>query len=84
MIRQLKPEHPTYKKIVKLMNYADELGIHISFTSYSTKVSDIDFPDQEFDLDDLEQNMIMKHAASISEFPYSLEFKLTYEREEEE
>lgn len=70
-----KPNHPTFQKIEKLMEMAEELGLTLSFSTYRTLITDKEFPDREFYLEDLESDPF-GHCATITEIPYNFEFKL--------
>lgn len=73
-----KCNHPTYQKLEKLMAYAQELGISISFYGLQTIVQDRDYPNREYYFRDIEDCF-----STIMDIPYHLEYELLYEKEED-
>ncbi len=76
---RLKESHPTMKKYLELSALADKLGICIEFNSYRTTMTDNDFPDREYVIEDLEHD---SHCCAVSHFPYSLEVNILYDNPE--
>jgi hypothetical protein len=74
--KKLKDSHPTMKKLQKLEDLAEELGICIYFSSNGTIVNDTDFEHDIYMLD------IEDHNTCINTFPCSTEYILRYENPE--
>lgn len=71
----LKDKHPTMQKLQKLMDLADELGLHLSFWGQRTVITD---NERDTDLPPLYIEDIESHDGP-QEFPPSLEFKIVYD-----
>lgn len=71
-MKTLSSDHPSMKKLEKLMNYAEELGLNFDFTLHDkTIMSDTDQPNKEFLLTDFESE------DALREFPYHFNFKVS-------
>ena len=71
-MKRLTENHPIHVKIEKVFSLMDELGISISVISGRTFVSDVDFPDKELDLEDLESRENITDMPPLTE--YALRF----------
>src|SRR3954465_5723817 len=69
---RLKDNHPTMIKLAKLCDVADELGLNITYYGHRAMLRDSEWPGTLLYIDDIEND-------SISEFPFTTEYKLTYE-----
>lgn len=72
--RYLLDNHPVKQKFDKLTEVAEDLGLLIYFNSYKVTVKDKE-TGCEFYLEDIE-DASDKHRATITCFPYSMEYKL--------
>lgn len=72
---RLTDNHEAMIAFNKLCEYADELGISVSFWGIRTVVR---YNGKTYDLEDNE------NFDHVTEFPPDLEFKMTYEKEEKD
>lgn len=72
---RLKESHPTMVKLAKLCEFADELGIQLSYYGMRTLLQDSDMPNITMYVDDIESK------DAINEFPFTFEYKITYENQ---
>lgn len=78
---RLKANHPTWIKLQKLINLANELQISLHFNDLAgCIILDQENPIENLILEDI-KNEGRRYPNVISEFPYGLESKLIYEKE---
>ena len=73
-----KPSHPTHRKIDKLMVYAEELEISISFEGSNTVVKDKDYPYINYYLRDIEADSF---TGNVMDIPYNYQYELFFDGE---
>ena len=72
---RLKDTHPVKEKFDKLCELADELGIKITWSNYSTEIS-VDGFKETFELRDMDSGEV------VYEFPPCMEYKLIVDKED--
>lgn len=70
----LKPHHTTYQKLDKLLALADELGLTLHFQSGVCILNDVDKPNIDFRVEDIE-------GSDVISFPHCTETKIVYREE---
>lgn len=73
---RLKDNHPVMEKLMKLSDYAEELGISISFSHHGTIVEDTDWHGPRLVMSEIIDN---GYENGVMEWPPATEFKIVYE-----
>lgn len=68
---RLKANHGTYKKYQKLYDLATKLGISFTFEGGQCILTDENYPDKKFHIEDIEDGQM------VFGFPHETEIKIT-------
>jgi hypothetical protein len=73
-MKRLTTKHPTYKKFSQLAEFAEKLGLTITFrNSFGVDIHDNEFPNTRFELQDLEST---DQREAPNDFPPVMEYKI--------